>query len=427
MPFSRIVLVRQHFPDHSLRDIPGEARRELAGAGFAARLRPGARVAIGVGSRGIANIAAIVRAVVDFWKDAGMEPFIFPAMGSHGAATAEGQADVLAHYGIDQARMGCPVISSLEVVSLGRTPEGIDTVMDRHAYSSDGVMLVGRVKWHTNFEGQIESGLFKMMAIGLGKFAGAQRYHTYGYRMGLERVIRSVGREVLRSGKILGGLAILEDANHNTAKLEAVPVETMERREEDLLELAKSWRGRIPVRKLDILVVDEIGKDISGTGLDTKVINRSIQCHYNPWPDLPVIHRIFVRDLSEATYNNGIGIGMADVVTDRLVNRVDWEATNVNSLTASTPTAIRTPIHFPTDRECLEKIATTVGRIEQAEVTLGWIRNTMELSLLAFSESLQDELKQNPNLEILGEPRDLEFDGEANLVSPLAGASPGVH
>jgi hypothetical protein len=422
-----MVLVRQHFPDYSIRDIPGEVRRELAGAGFAARLRPGARVAIGVGSRGIANIAAIVRAVVDFWKDAGMEPFIFPAMGSHGAATAEGQADVLAHYGIDQARMGCPVISSLEVVSLGRTLEGIDTVMDRHAYSSDGVMLVGRVKWHTNFEGQIESGLFKMMAIGLGKFAGAQRYHTYGYRMGLERVIRSVGREVLRSGKILGGLAILEDANHNTAKLEAVPVETMERREEELFELVKSWRGRIPVQELDILVVDEIGKDISGTGLDTKVVNRSIQCHYNPWPDLPVIHRIFVRDLSEATYNNGIGIGLADVVTDRLVRRVDWEATHVNSLTASTPTAIRTPIHFPTDRECLEKIATTVGRIEQAEVTLGWIRNTMELGLLAFSENLLEELKHNPNLEILGEPRGLEFDGEGNLVSPLAGASAGVH
>jgi len=245
--------------------------------------------------------------------------------------------------------------------------------------------------------------------------------------MGLERVIRSVGQEVLRSGKILGGLAILEDANHNTAKLEAVPVETMERREEDLLALAKSWRGRIPVQELDILVVDEIGKDISGTGLDTKVVNRSIQCHYNPWPDLPLIHRIFVRDLSEATYNNGIGIGLADVVTDRLVRRVDWEATQVNSLTASTPTAIRTPIHFPTDRECLEKIATTVGRLEQAEVTLGWIRNTMELGLLAFSENLLAELRRNPNLEILGEPRELEFDGEGNLVSPLAGASATVH
>src|SRR5204863_3401973 len=163
------------------------------------------------------------------------QPFIFPAMGSHGAATAEGQADVLAHYGIHEATMGCPVISSLEVVSLGKTAEGIEAFMDRNAYSSDGVMLIGRVKWHTDFAGKIESGLFKMMAIGLGKFAGAQRYHTYAYKLGLEHVIRTVGRQVLKSGKILGGLAILEDAYHSTAKIDAVPVEIMEQREEENL------------------------------------------------------------------------------------------------------------------------------------------------------------------------------------------------
>lgn len=285
MPFSRIVLVRQHFPDRSVKDIPAEVRRQLSASGFARRLKPGDRVAIGVGSRGITNIATIVRAVVDFWKDAGMRPFLFPAMGSHGAATAEGQADVLAHYGIHEATMGCPVISSLDVVPLGSTPEGIETFMDRNAYESDGVMVVGRVKWHTDFSGKIESGLFKMIAIGLGKFAGAQRYHTYAYRMGLEQVIRSAGRQALASGKILGGLAILEDANHNTGKLEAVPVESMEQREEQLQDLVKSWMGRIPVKAVDVLIVDEIGKNISGAGMDTKVINRSIQCHRNPWPD----------------------------------------------------------------------------------------------------------------------------------------------
>ncbi len=294
MSFSKMLLVRQNFPDRRIADIPGTVRHELHQAPFAGRLKPGARVAIGVGSRGIANIATIVRTVVDYWKDAGMQPFLFPAMGSHGAATAEGQADVLAHYGIHEAGMGCPVISSIEVVPLGRTPEGIETFMDRNAFESDGVMLVGRVKWHTDFSGKIESGLYKMMAIGLGKFAGAQRYHTHAYRMGLEQVIRSVGRQVLTSGKILGGLAILEDANHNTAKLEAVPVENMERREEELQALAKSWMGRIPVRQLDILIVDEIGKNISGAGMDTKVINRSIQCHYNPWPELAA-HRADLR------------------------------------------------------------------------------------------------------------------------------------
>jgi hypothetical protein len=176
-------------------------------------------VALGVGSRGIANLASIVRAVVDYWKSQGCAPFIFPAMGSHGAATAEGQADVLAHYGIHEAGMGCPIVSALDVVSLGKTAEGIEAFMDRNAFESGGVMMIGRVKWHTDFSGAIESGLFKMMAIGLGKFAGAQRYHTYAYKLGLEQVIRSVGRQVLTSGKILGGLAILEDANHNTAQL----------------------------------------------------------------------------------------------------------------------------------------------------------------------------------------------------------------
>jgi hypothetical protein len=423
MPYSRIVLVRQKFPDRRVKDIPGEVRRQLSGSGFAQKLQPGARVAIGVGSRGIANIATIVRAVVDFWKDAGMRPFIFPAMGSHGAATAEGQADVLAHYGIHEATMGCPIVSSLEVVPLGSTAEGIGAFMDRSAYSSDGVMLVGRVKWHTDFAGKIESGLFKMMAIGLGKFAGAQRYHTFAYRLGLEHVIRSVGRQVLKSGKILGGLAILEDANHNTGKLEAVPIENMEQRDEELQALVKSWMGKIPVHEVDLLIVDEIGKNISGAGLDTKVINRSIQAHYNPWPELPTIHRIFVRDLSELTYNNAVGIGMADVITDRLLSRVDWTPTQINSLTASTPSAIRTPIHFPTDRECLEKIWPTVGKFNQEEVSIAWIRNTMELSLFGFSENLLPELERNPHLEIVGEPRDVEFQEDGNLIDLLVQAA----
>src|SRR4051794_9477156 len=301
MNFSRLVLVRQNFPDRALRDIPSSVGKELMAAQFASRLKPGARVAIGVGSRGITNIAKIVRAVADYWKSQGMRPFIFPAMGSHGAATAEGQADVLAHYGIIEETMGCPIVSSLDVVPLGSTPEGIGTFMDRTAYESDGVMLVGRVKWHTDFAGKIESGLFKMMAIGLGKFAGAQHYHTYAYKIGLEKVIRSIGRQVLASGKILGGLAILEDAHHNTAQLTAVPVKSMEQREEELLALTKSWMGKIPM-DLDILILDEIGKNISGAGMDTKVVNRGVHGQYNPWPDAPLIQRIFIRDLSELSY-----------------------------------------------------------------------------------------------------------------------------
>jgi hypothetical protein len=416
MPFPRLLLVRQQFPDRRIADIPAEVRKQLAASDFAERLRPGARIAIGVGSRGIHNIATIVRSAVQYWRDAGMRPFLFPAMGSHGAASAAGQADVLAHYGITEAQMGCPVISQLEVISLGKTADGIEAFMDKTAYESDGVLLIGRVKWHTDFAGKIESGLFKMMAIGLGKFAGAQRYHTYAYKLGLEHVIRTVGRQVLQSGKILGGLAILEDANHNTAKIDAIPVEAMEQREEENLALVKSWMARIPM-DLDILVIDEIGKNISGAGMDTKVVNRGVNGEYNPWPG-PRFERIFIRNLSELTYNSAIGMGMADVVTDRLVNRIDWEPTWINSLTANTPAAIRTPIHFPTDRECLERIAPTVGKVDVNDVTYGWIRNSMELGRIGLSENLRKQVEANPALDIESVV-DFEFDGQGNLISPF--------
>lgn len=417
MDFPRLLTVRQNFPDRSIHDIPGEIERQLSASGFASRVKPGGRVALGVGSRGIANTAAIVRSVVQFWKSRGFQPFIFPAMGSHGAATAEGQADVLAHFGIHEATMGCPVISSLDVVPLGSTADGIEAFMDRNAFESDGVMLIGRVKWHTDFAGKIESGLFKMMAIGLGKFAGAQRYHTYAYKLGLEHVIRSVGRQVLRSGKVLGGLAILEDANHNTAQLTAVPVEDMERREEELLALVKSWMGKIPVPNVDILILDEIGKNISGAGMDTKVVNRSVHGEYNPWPDTPRIERIYIRDLSGNSYGNGVGLGMADVVNDRLLRKINWHPTQINSLTASTPAAIRTPIHFASDRECLEKIAPTVGKTDLSQVTFAWIKNSLELSVVKLSENLRPQIERNPILEIIGGPDAMEFDEAGSLTA----------
>ena len=411
--------VRQNLPDRRISDIPAEVHRQLSAAGFGSRRQPGARIALGVGSRGISNIATIVKAVVDFWKSQRCAPFIFPAMGSHGAATAEGQADVLAHYGIHEATMGCPVMSALDVVSLGQTSDGIEAFMDRNAYASDGVMVIARVKWHTDFSGRIESGLFKMMALGLGKFAGAQRYHTYGYKLGMEHVIRAVGRQVLASGKILGGLAILEDAHHNTGQVTAVPSENMEQKEEELLALAKSWMGKIPM-PLDILILDEIGKNISGAGMDTKVVNRSVYGESNPFSEAPRIERIFLRDLSSNSYGNAVGLGMADVIHDRLLAKVDWHPTRINSLTASSPSAIKTPVHFPSDRECLERIAPTVGKLDLSKVTFGWIRNSLELTELKLSENLLEEIRRNSLLEITGPAETLEFDEEGNLTgSPL--------
>ena len=400
MDFPRLLMVRQKFPDRALRDIPGEVRGQLAGSGFAARLKPGARVAIGVGSRGIHNLATIVRAAVDYWQATGMQPFLFPAMGSHGAGTAEGQAAVLAHYGITEATMGCPVQSQLDVVALGKTPEGIEVFMDKLAFEADGVMLVSRVKWHTDFAGRIESGLNKMMAIGLGKLAGAQKYHIWSKRLGLENVVLSVGRRVLESGRMIGGLAILEDANHDTARVEAVPIENMEAREAELLAMVKAWAGRIPC-DLDILVIDEMGKNISG--------------EYNPWPNTPQIRRIFVRGLTDLTYGNAVGIGMADVLTDRLVDRIDWNPTRINALTAGNPAGMRLPMHFPTDRECLQAIASGTGRLDSRELTVGWIRNTLELGLLALSETLRPEIEANPQLDIVAGPFEMPFGTDGNL------------
>jgi hypothetical protein len=355
-----------------------------------------------------------------------MQPFIFPAMGSHGAATAEGQADVLAHYGIIQETMGCPIVSSLDVVPLTKTPDGIQTYMDRTAFEADGVMLLPRVKWHTDFEGTIESGLFKMMAIGLGKFAGAGHYHTYAYRLGLAHVVRTIGREVLKSGKILGGLAILEDAYHNTAQLTAVPVADMERKEEQLLALAKSWMARIPA-DLDVLIVDEIGKDISGAGMDTKVVNRGSQGQYNPWPNTPRIERIFVRGLSGNTYGNAVGVGLADVVTDRLVEAIDSNPMYINSVTSSTLPPARIPIHYATDRRCLETLMPTVGRLDMKEVRMGWIHNTLELTPIVLSENLRSEIEADPLLQIVEGPLELEFDDTGNLQSILSAQAVATH
>jgi hypothetical protein len=421
-----MFLVRQNFPDRRLADIPSAVQLEMSRSGFGANLKPGSRIAIGVGSRGIANIATVARSVAQYWISRGMKPFIFPAMGSHGAATAEGQADVLAHYGIIQETMGCPIVSSLDVVPLTKTPDGIQTYMDRTAFESDGVMFLGRVKWHTDFDSTIESGLFKMMAIGLGKFAGAGHYHTYAYKLGLAHVVRSIGREVLKSGKILGGMAILEDAYHNTAQLNAVPVADMERQEEELLALAKSWMARIPA-DLDILIVDEMGKDISGAGMDTKVVNRGSQAQYNPWPNTPRIERIFVRGLTGNTYGNAVGVGMADVVTDRLVQAIDSSPMYINSVTASTLPPARIPMHFPTDRQCLETLMPTVGKFDMGAVRVGWIHNTLELTPIVLSENLRAEIEANPLLEILEGPMDLEFDAAGDLQPVLTRQAVEVH
>ena len=413
---SRLLLVRQNFPDLRLSDVRAEVRRQLEQSTFAAALHPGASVAIGVGSRGIANIADIVQSTVQYWRDRGMAPFVFPAMGSHGAATAQGQADVLARFGITEQSMACPVVSRVDVVSLGKTDDGIEVFMDAAAHGADAAMVVARVKWHTTFTGGLESGMMKMTAIGLGKFAGAQKYHLHAQRLGLEHVIRTVGRRVLQSGHVIGGLAIVEDAHHNTAKIDAVSAGCMEQRDEEHLALAKSWMPKLPC-DLDVLIVDEMGKNISGTGMDAKVVNRGPSCEYNPWPGIPAVGRLFVRDLDPQTHGNALGIGMADVTTDRLVHGIDWEPTRVNASSSGIPSRIRVPAHFARDRDCIDWVAATAGRLEPAEVTYGWIRNTLELDRLAISPNLRAQTA-GPHVEIEGEI-EVRWDEQGNLISPF--------
>lgn len=408
-------MVKQNFPDLRLGDLREAVHRELESAGFAERLGSGARMAIGAGSRGIANIAVIVKSAVGFFASHGYRPFVFPAMGSHGGATAEGQRDVLSRYGIDESTVGCPVVSQMDVVSNGRTPSGIEAFADKRAMESDGILLINRVKWHTSFQGAVESGVVKMAAIGLGKITGATTCHRHARALGMEKVIREVARQNLATGKLIGGLAILEDANHCTARISALRPENLIEGEEELFALVKSWMGRIPVPALDLLILDEIGKDISGTGMDTKVVNRGVLGQYNPWPGIPRIERIYLRDLSAATHGNAVGIGMADAIHDRLFAKIDPEPTWVNAVTSGSLAAVRTPIHYSSDRKSIEMLAQTVGKANIGDVTIAWIRNSLELGRLAMSENLRPAIEQNHTLEIEGPAFQLQFDPDGNL------------
>jgi hypothetical protein len=415
MDLPRCAVIRQNFPRRALGDVQAAVQEALREARALDRLPRGATVAIGAGSRGIAHIDTIVATLVACLKEKGLRPFLFPAMGSHGAATAKGQAAVLAKLGLTAERIGCPVRSSLEVIPLGRTPEGIDVVGDRLAFRSDAIVLVSRVKWHTDFAGRLESGLFKMMAIGLGKYAGAQIYHAFGHRLGLETVIRSVGRTALATGRIAGGLAILEDAWHETAHVEFVPAETMERREEELLEQVKSWMPRLPVKAVDLLLVDEIGKNWSGSGMDPKIINRDIHGNVNPWPFAPRVGRVIARGLHPLSYGNAIGIGMADAVHQRLVRAMKRRPTYVNGLTSGALACLKIPATFRSDRECLAALRRSTGKLRPEELGIAWIRNTQDLTVLALSECLLAEALSHPHVELMAPPRPLEFDPAGDL------------
>ena len=427
MRLSKLVPVRQYFPSRALPDVTAAVRHELAAKETGAGLPPGARVAIGAGSRGVANISTIVRATAAHFRDLGHQPFVFPAMGSHGGGTAEGQIDVLAHYNITESQVGCPILSSMDTVPLGVTPDGIETYMDRNAFESDGAFLVNRVKWHTSFEAPIESGVVKMAAIGSGKLKGATNYHRHAVRLGLGTVIASAGRHVLASGKILGGLAILEDAHHDTAQVVSISAARLEHEEPKLLETVRSWMSRILFDEVDILIVEEIGKHISGVGMDSKIVNRHPYGGANMWPWAPKILRIYVRDISPLSYGNAVGIGMVEMLAQRAYEKIDWQATKVNAFAASNLTAVRTPLRADSDEQALQILTAAVGRSDASEVTFVWIRNTLELSDISVSENLLNTARERDDIEQTGDPSEWDFDAQGNLTNGFAQVAALAH
>ena len=415
MPYPRMVRIRQKFESTpGIDDIEREIHDQLGKPEIMSNLKPGDNVAITAGSRGIANMDRIVGAIVRELKEYGVKPFIFPAMGSHGNANAEGQREILKHYNITEDTMGCPIVSSMETVQIGSTNDGIPVYIDRNAFSADRIVVVNRVKQHTDFSGKIESGLVKMMAIGIGKRDGASTYHKASLKYGFERVLRGVAETVLATDKIAFGLGIVENPYDQTAILHATTPDKLIDTEEYLQEQAKKLAARLPFDIMDVLIVDEIGKDVSGLGMDTKVIGRMMQTGEED-PETPRVTRIFVLDLTPNTMGNAAGIGLADFTTKRLVDKIDLEPTYMNFITSMGPQKVRIPIHFDTDRKVLNAVFDTIGIVNPEESKVIRIKNTLRLDEIEVSEGFLDTVKSRADLEIIGEPKDFEFDENDNL------------
>ena len=417
--------VRQKFEAPRVADLAAEVHAQLATLNLAARISRGQRVAVTVGSRGVANIAIITKAIIDALKAIGAEPFIVPAMGSHGGGTVAGQLEVLASYGVTAESCGCPILASMETVVVCQTAEGFDVHFDKHAFGADHVFVCNRVKPHTDFVGEIESGLMKMMLIGLGKHEGAKVYHRAIQDYSFGQIVRSVGSRVLESCRIVGGLGIVENGYDETAYLKAVAPHEFEAREKELLVAAKKLLPRLPFDRIHLLIIDEIGKNISGTGMDTNVVGRKFQVHRAAREEFPKVKRILIRGLTEATHGNAAGIGLAEFCTRRAIEQTDINKTRINCLTAGHISAAMLPLDYPTDRATIEVALPTVGMVPPAESKIVWIHNTLELGEVECSAAYWDDAKTRSDLEILSELRPLPFDAAGNL--PVEGVGTAGH
>jgi hypothetical protein len=413
--FPQIFRVRQTFARPRVEDVAAEVHAQLGRLELHRRIQPGQKVAITAGSRGIANIAAILQAAVEHLRELGAEPFIVPAMGSHGGGTAEGQRRVLESYGITEESVGCPIHSSMETTVVGRAAEGFPLHVDRAACQADHVLVCGRVKPHTSLAGDFQSGLVKMLLIGLGKQAGANIYHRAIEDFSFDQIVRNVAGEVLQKCHVAAGLAIVENAYDETALIEAVEPSQFLVREPQLLALARQWMARLPFDAADVLLIDRIGKNISGVGFDLNVVGRKFNDHQAVAGETPKVKRICLRSLTPESHGNAIGLGVAEFCRTQLLRAMDPQATRLNSLTSGHVAAGMTPLTYETDREMLEAALGTVGLVEPRNARLLWIADTLNLAELECSAAYLEEARGRSDLEIVREPREMEFDAEGNL------------
>ncbi|MCP5048888.1 MAG: DUF362 domain-containing protein [bacterium] len=415
MQLPDMVTIKQRFEGEFIVDVESEALEVVNRSGVLSAIGIGSRVAVGVGSRGIVNYADVVRGVCRAIKEAGAIPFIFPAMGSHGGGTSQDERNVLQARGIDENTVNAEILCDATGVRIGETEEGIPLHIDRNALKADHIVLVNRVKPHTKFTGPVESGISKMMAVGMGKVTGAAHIHRNYAKFGFAHVIPKVVQTVMRKVPFSFGVAIIETAFKKIHSLSVLTPETM-KNEEVLLKESASLMAKIPFDQIDVLIVDRMGKEISGVGMDTNVIGRKEDLE-GRIPGRPRVHRIFVRDLTEKTQGNAHGMGLADFTTRRMVEKIDLKKTLANAVTAMNPQEATTPLALPCDREGIEASLQSLGLTGGRDARVVRIKNTSQLDQMQVSQSLAEYLREArpPHLEITGTPGPMIFDGNGNL------------
>ncbi|MGD2124774.1 MAG: lactate racemase domain-containing protein [Desulfobacteraceae bacterium] len=414
MNYPNMYRIRQILDVPKVESIEKTLTEELESIKISSRIKAGARIAITAGSRGIANIDLILKHLVHILRENGAEPFLVPSMGSHGGGTAEGQAEILKSLNITEELVGAPIVSSMEVVEIGRSRFGFPVLVDKQAAEADGVVVVNRIKPHTEFEGPIESGLIKMLAIGLGKHKGCLEVHKQTVHYGYREVIPEIGRIILEKLPVLFGIGLIENVYDETAFMRALLPSQFLKEEKKLLAEARRLMARLPFDRIDILIVDEMGKNISGTGMDTNVVGRIMFIGENE-PDHPRITRIVVLDLADESHGNAIGVGLADYTTQRLADKIDARATATNSIAGMTPEKGRTPLALPTDKEAIDAALTTIGSVKPEAVRIVHIKNTLEIAGLDISDALLDELQGRDDLKLLEDLGPLAFDESGDL------------